>query len=620
MTLQAKLTLSTVLLAAVIVAFISGFDLANIMQLEFEHTLMRAEFVKQIAIGDVKEALNSQPDVPPAEILGGKRLADHLNTVVTYSKELVEVVVVDADNRIVADSLPGHLGQYSPRHADFTPVVTQIGALGKLRVLTQPDTRYYQLEQELGPSPNLFVRVIVRPSLIHDYIRPVLGRSRDFALASLVGAICLTFLFSALAFRPLGRLRRQLDLLASGDYDPARAATAKSAGDEFSVIASQVNLLGQRLRGAQDEVSDLRGNIDRVLQDLEDAVFIFNREKRLVFASGSVDKFLQCERTGLPGQLIGDIFPPSTNLGFLVAQVSETGTPIQNRRIPLDTTGASKNGGSSVLLSVNLLETQPGSTHRGAGMLVRLRDPEAQRKIGRQLQTADRLAAISRVSGGVAHEVKNPLNAILLHVEVARTRLARGETDITPQMDIISREILRLDRVVKTFLDFTRPVELNYKTVALQDLIKELVELARPQADAGKIRMIVDVAPDGVPVGPATPFAAGAQVRVDSDLFKQALLNVVVNAMQAMPQGGELRFESSVANDVAEIRISDTGTGIPPELRDKIFRLYFTTKAGGSGIGLAMTFRIVQLHDGTIDFSSEPGKGTTFVIRLPIAV
>jgi len=620
MTLQAKLTFSTVLLAAVIVAFISGFDLSNIMQLEFEHTLMRAEFVKQIAIGDVKEALNSQPDVPPADILSGKRLADHLNRVMTYSKELVEVAVVDSDSRIVADSLPGHLGQYSPRHADFTPVVTQMGPLGKLRVLTQPDTRIYQLEQELGPSPKLFVRVIVRPSLIHDYIRPVLRRSRDFALASLIGAICLTFLFSALAFRPLGRLRRQLDLLASGDYDPARAATAKSAGDEFSVIASQVNLLGQRLRGAQDEVSDLRGNIDRVLQDLEDAVFIFNREKRLVFASGSVDKFLQRERTGLPGQLIGDVFPPSTNLGFLVAQVSETGTPIQNRRIPLDATGASKNGGSSVLLSVNLLETQPGSAHRGSGILVRLRDPEAQRKIGRQLQTADRLAAISRVSGGVAHEVKNPLNAILLHVEVARTRLAQGETDITPQMDIISREILRLDRVVKTFLDFTRPVELNYKTVALQDVLNEVVELARPQADAGKIRMIVDVAPDGVPFAPNTPFAAGAQVRVDFDLFKQALLNVVVNAMQAMPEGGELRFESTVANDMAEIRISDTGTGIPPELREKIFRLYFTTKAGGSGIGLAMTFRIVQLHDGTIDFSSEPGKGTTFVIRLPIAI
>jgi len=87
-----------------------------------------------------------------------------------------------------------------------------------------------------------------------------------------------------------------------------------------------------------------------------------------------------------------------------------------------------------------------------------------------------------------------------------------------------------------------------------------------------------------------------------------------------MPQGGVLSFEAAAGEDMAEIRIIDTGTGIPPELRDKIFRLYFSTKKGGSGIGLAMTFRIVQLHDGTIDFNSEPGKGTTFSIRLPIAV
>ncbi len=115
-----------------------------------------------------------------------------------------------------------------------------------------------------------------------------------------------------------------------------------------------------------------------------------------------------------------------------------------------------------MLLSVDQLQTQPGGR---TGMLVRLRDPEAQRQIGRQLQTADRLAAISRISSGVAHEVKNPLNAILLHVEVAKARLKSGETDVTPQMEVISREILRLDRVVKTFLDFTRPVELNYEVL-----------------------------------------------------------------------------------------------------------------------------------------------------------
>jgi hypothetical protein len=162
--------------------------------------------------------------------------------------------------------------------------------------------------------------------------------------------------------------------------------------------------------------------------------------------------------------------------------------------------------------------------------------------------------------------------------------------------------------VVRTFLDFTRPVELHLDNVPMQELVREIVDLARPQITAANIRVSVRQEAEGV------------EVRVDRDLLKQAVLNVVVNAIHAMPDGGELRFEASAGQDTAELRISDTGVGIPPELREKIFRLYFSTKKEGSGIGLAMTFRIVQLHDGTIDFTSEPGKGTTFLIRLPIAV
>ncbi|MCX6626985.1 MAG: ATP-binding protein, partial [Candidatus Solibacter sp.] len=389
---------------------------------------------------------------------------------------------------------------------------------------------------------------------------------------------------------------------------PEPARSDKTATDELSVMASTVNLLGERLRGAQFEVSDLRGNIDHLLQDLEDAVFIFNREFRLVFASGSVEKFLGRERSDLPGQTVTEVFPPSTMLGLLVAQSSATGRTIRNRRVPLGTPGHTLAGPAVVLLSVDILENLPGGPAAGSGILVRLRDPEAQRKINRELQTADRLSAISRISSGVAHEVKNPLNAILLHVEVARSKLSSGNTDIAEQMEIISREILRLDRVVRTFLDFTRPVELQLDNVPMQELVREIVDLARPQTAAANIQVTVRQEAEGV------------EVRVDRDLLKQAVLNVVVNAMQAMPEGGELRFEASAGGDTAELRISDSGTGIPPELRDKVFRLYFSTKKEGSGIGLAMTFRIVQLHDGTIDFTSEPGKGTTFLIRLPIAV
>jgi signal transduction histidine kinase len=609
MTLQAKLTLSTVLLATLIVAAISAVDLANIMQLQFESALRRADLVRRVAVDDVKSALN-RPNAPAAlrTALNSPELLDMLKTVMAPSREIFEVAVVDPDEVILADSFPERRGQRFPRYENLTPLVEEAGWYKKLQVLMRGGANYYQLERGMGAregTPDLYVRVIVAPTFIRDfYIMPALKKSANIAVLSVAGAACLTFLFSAFAFRSLGRLRRQLDLLASGEYDAASPAPGKKGTDDVAIMSSKVSLLGERLRGAQYEVSDLRGNINRLLRDLEDAVFIFNGERRLVFASGSVEKFMERDRPALPGQSLAEIFPETANLGFLVKQTAETGIPIRNKRIPLAGTGA----GAAVLLSVDFLEAQPGAVNPSPGLLVRLRDPEAQRQIGRQLQTADRLAAISRVTSGVAHEVKNPLNAILLHVEVARTRLARDETDIGPQMDIIAREILRLDRVVKTFLDFTRPVELKLVQVPLREMLSEIVELARPQAEAGKIQVVTELEAEDV------------EVRVDRDLFKQAVLNVVVNAMQAMPQGGELRFVTATANDIAEIRISDTGGGIPAELKEKIFRLYFTTKEGGSGIGLAMTFRIVQLHDGTIDFSSEPGRGTTFVIRLPIAV
>jgi signal transduction histidine kinase len=602
MTLQAKLTLGTVLLATVIVAVISAFYLGNIMDLQFESALLRADLAGDRVVSDVRDALNSHPQLELPEALASDRLTEQLKTEVTYSTEIFEVAVVDEHDAILADNIPERRGEQSLRHEDLNPLVKQAGWYQKLQVLTARNAGYYQVERKMGPPP-IFVRVTVVPALIREYMKPRMEESAHIAIVSVIGAIGLTLLFSTIAFRPLSRLRRQLDLLARGEYEPQKTA-GKPSHDEVSIMASKVSLLGERLRGAQYEVSDLRGNIDRLLEDLEDAVLIFNRESRLVFASGSVSRFLGRDRAGISGETIAAVFPPSTNLGFLIAQASETGMVIRNRRIPLESPAEGADAGAAVLLSVDLLQAQSGGR---TGLLVRLRDPEAQRQIGRQLQTADRLAAISRISGGVAHEVKNPLNAILLHVEVARTRLARGEADVTPQMEVISREILRLDRVVKTFLDFTRPVELNYRVVPLREVLGEIVELARPQADAGGIRM------------PAGDFGT-AEVRLDRDLFKQAVLNVVVNAIQAMPNGGELRLACSTEADTVEIRISDTGAGIPPELREKIFRLYFTTKQGGSGIGLAMTFRIVQLHDGTIDFNSEPGKGTTFVIRLPVAV
>jgi signal transduction histidine kinase len=227
-----------------------------------------------------------------------------------------------------------------------------------------------------------------------------------------------------------------------------------------------------------------------------------------------------------------------------------------------------------------------------------------------QLDVASRLAAISRITGGVAHEIKNPLNAISLHLDLLRARLDGAEEGLTSEIDILSREVRRLDRVVKTFLDFSRPVDVRLEEVDLAELVREVADLMTPQARLAHIDMQFDAPANGEITA----------IRGDADMLKQAVLNLVTNgldAMQAAHVGGQLHMSVGRAGDYIILEVADNGPGIPPELRQKVFQLYFTTKSTGSGIGLAMTYRAVQLHNGTIDFSSVDGQGTTFRLQFP---
>jgi len=228
--------------------------------------------------------------------------------------------------------------------------------------------------------------------------------------------------------------------------------------------------------------------------------------------------------------------------------------------------------------------------------------------VASQFDVATRLAAISRISGGVAHEIKNPLNAIALRLDLLRAHAEGLDGDIIPEIDVLSKEVRRLDRVVKTFLDFSRPLEVRFADVDLGALVGEVANLMTPQAKLGGVEMHFEA--------PAEP----AMIRGDADLLKQTLLNLVTNALEVMKNGGHLRLKVERAGDTIVVEVADDGPGIPPEVRDKVFQLYFTTKERGSGIGLALTYRAVQLHNGTVDFTSEIGRGTTFRLQFPVLV
>lgn len=224
-------------------------------------------------------------------------------------------------------------------------------------------------------------------------------------------------------------------------------------------------------------------------------------------------------------------------------------------------------------------------------------------------QLSKRISALGRLTAGVAHEVKNPLNAMTIHLELLRAKLEKGAptSDVRGHADIIGHEIKRLDAVVQGFLKFARPEDMRIERVVLGALAADVAQSIRAEAESA--RVVVSTSVD-----------RAIEVDADPAMLRQALLNLAMNALQAMPHGGTLHFTVEAGRDNrALVRVRDTGTGIPPEQLARVFDLYFTTKPGGSGIGLSMVFRTVQLHNGDVDVESTPGVGTTFTVSFPRA-
>jgi PAS domain S-box-containing protein len=345
--------------------------------------------------------------------------------------------------------------------------------------------------------------------------------------------------------------------------------------------------------------SSLRDNMNSVMAGLEDGLLLFTRDARAVMVSPAAEKFLGAPASDFLGRRVTEIFPPGHPLHEALHLEGDA-----LREVASETDLEMPDGSRRVGVSVQVIQ---GAGER-MGAMVTLRDLDSIESINTQLQVSERLAAVGRITAGVAHEVKNPLNSMRLWLENLK-ELLPPETDGAAQqaVHVLDMEIDRLDAVVKRFLDFARPMEVRLEPTQLADLLREVVDLASPQLQQSKVE-VAQLLPIGIP-----------EVFVDRDLLKQAVLNLVLNAVEAMPNGGQLQLTLSRRGEMAEITVGDTGRGIPLENQQRVFQLFFTTRPGGSGIGLASTFRIVQLHNGSIDFTTEVGRGTTFRIELPLA-
>ncbi|MBZ5563002.1 MAG: hypothetical protein LAP13_11365 [Acidobacteriia bacterium] len=520
-------------------------------------------------------------------------LASLLDSAIGYTPTLYYVAITDTDNHVLVHNDPSEIGQRFNPAPPFQELL-QSGVIEQLRVIYGPQRVYdVNLPVEMGGKPMGAVRVGVSTLFVRNQITPELRDALELSVVIILLATFSAGLLSLRVLRPLESISRSVDRLASGE-----APVPLNRTDEWGILSSKLNLLGEQMRGEKAAFVELKENLDQLFSQLSDGLLLSDKDDRLVLATPAAARFLDVEPDAILHRPVAEVFARSNPLDAWLREVFHTRQSSRWQSIEIPGHAIPR-----MMVSAQFVAEQD----EHVGCLVTLRDASTRAQIEDQIDVATRLAALSRLMSGVAHEVKNPLNAMVLQVEILKTKLANAGEQVLPQLDILNSEIRRLDRVVKTFLDFTRPVELRPTETSIENLVREVFVLAEPQARQNNVRLVFE--------------ANGAlpALRVDRDLFKQALLNLVLNGCQAMPSGGELRVTPRATSRYVELAIADQGVGIPPEARGKIFSLFYTTKPGGSGIGLAMSYRILQLHNGSIEFTSEPNQGTTFRLTLPRA-
>ncbi len=518
-----------------------------------------------------------------------------LESIVGYSHTIYDAAITDVNGRAMVHTTPSLIGRQIERREDFRQVL-QGSFLRQLEVV-YGTPRVYDVNLKIQREGKYFgnIRVGISTVFLKSELEPQLTRAIEFSLIAILVSLGLAAGVSNLALRPLEAIGRRLDQMTAGvpdtipDPDPRRI-------DEYGLVNTKIDRLGRQMRDVKEVFSALKGNLDQIMGTLQDGLILFTSDTRVVLVSASAERFVGRPRDEILGHNMEHIFTDGNKLGRIILDAFALHRRIPQREIELE-------NGRRIQIALDFI------AERGEriGALLTMRDAESVRRLENEIELSRRLAAIGRLTSGVAHEVKNPINAIVVHLELLREKMREVDPDTRRHMDVIGSEFHRLDRVVQTLVDFNKPIELRLASFDLRQIAEEVSLLASPEAARLGVKVETQITEAGVPVN------------ADADLIKQALLNVVLNGVQAMSSGGVLQIRVERNETSASIEVQDEGTGIPPDIRDKIFNLYFTTKKTGSGIGLAMSYRVLQLHNGALDFVTEVGQGTTFRISLPLA-
>jgi signal transduction histidine kinase len=632
MRLKTKLEVSASALTFALVLLLSVLFVNELMRQRIEQTVkandMLAHQVYLMTRRAVETGLRASPPADRSDealhkavtdaLRRDQPLADVMNTIVRYSETVQDVSVTDARGMTLVSTDPDAVNQ--PASFRFGLKSLQAGGMERQIRVVFGKPRVLDTSQALDRNgmPFLVAHVGVRSTFLKNSYEPWLRDALWFALAAALAAMLSAGVLANVALRPLEAISARLDRLtrASGELGSDSSAQLAAGGpgsDTVVWVTKTIDRLGEQMRTQEAGYTALQANLNQMLDTLRDGVMLFTADRRAVMVSDAVAYFLTTPvgegHEEMVGKRLEEIFAPESALGAAVLEAFAERGQVSAQGVTLE-------DGRQVQISLDRIDDGLGGGGN-MGTLLTLRDMESAAQLGQELEVARRLAAIGKLTSGVGHEVKNPINAMVVHLELLRGKLAPAGREAFAgaqrHVDILAGEMQRLDRVVQTLADFSRPMELHLREHDLRHVVGVVIELTAAEMEEHGVRVTMDA--------PHEPM----MVRADAELMQQAVLNLLLNGMQAMPAGGgAIQVRMRREHQLAVVEVADDGEGIPVDLLPRIFELYFTTKPKGSGIGLAMTYRILQLHGGAMEVRSNaeansPERGTVFTFRLPIA-
>ncbi|MEO5822505.1 MAG: ATP-binding protein [Vicinamibacteraceae bacterium] len=629
--IKTKQVVGVVLLVALAVIALSGIYTALVAGVLLTETQSRGEMLRTFVFERAQRVITSKEDAYTA-LRNDSGLRSLLESSMAYSRHVTYAALVDPRNVVIVHSSPVLEGQVLEPQTQLEPLLSE-DPWTQIQAISSEGT--FEVSERLllgGEGENEFgtIRIGISTALIWEDLLKTMRTAVLVGLAALAVSTLVALLLAQWTLRPVHVLQSGFARLGRGEFG---VKLDLPGGDEFSELGASFNKLSAELSTVRSQLAtDSSAPVESVVDRLEDAVAMVNPDGQVAFANAAI-------RAALPEAAAGSklsSWPQLHPYRDIVERALATRQSVGPLSRKLTVSGDGEDDETEQWLMAHALLH---ADQRFMGVMLVARDLGYIGQVQSTLRYSQKAAALGRLLAGVAHEVKNPLNAMTIHLELLKQKLggvgvgarplarlaeaasgsvrvaetAPASVTVEPSsvlnhVSVIGSEIRRLDEVVQGFLKFSRPEELALEPVDLAALVSDVGDVIGPQANAAGVRLTI------------TSAAELPRVSADSGLLRQALMNLALNAVQAMPSGGVLRFDSHRAADrQVELAISDTGVGIPPEHLSRIFDLYFTTKDAGSGIGLSMVYRTIQLHDGHIEVQSTPGRGTTFTLRLPQA-